>query len=93
MKTFDEPAPAARSASATAHAPSRNSWRAPLSSPKAIISIQSEVVTGHVGNAAAVFPMQRLGAEVWAINTVQFSNHTGYGVWRGSVTPQQHPAR
>ncbi|MCB8873693.1 pyridoxal kinase PdxY [Acidisoma silvae] len=52
-----------------------------------ILSIQSWVSYGHVGNAAAVFPMQRLGAEVWAVNTVQFSNHTGYGSWRGSVLP------
>ena len=48
-----------------------------------ILSIQSWVVYGHVGNAASVFPLQRLGAEVWAINTVQFSNHTGYGAWTG----------
>ena len=50
-----------------------------------ILSIQSWVVYGHVGNAAAAFPLQRLGAEVWAINTVQFSNHTGYGAWTGQV--------
>src|SRR5437763_7441405 len=50
-----------------------------------ILSIQSWVVYGHVGNASAVFPLQRLGAEVWAINTVQFSNHTGYGSWTGQV--------
>ncbi|MBX6743108.1 MAG: pyridoxal kinase PdxY [Acetobacteraceae bacterium] len=50
-----------------------------------ILSIQSWVAFGHVGNASAVFPLQRLGAEVWAINTVQFSNHTGYGAWRGQV--------
>jgi pyridoxine kinase len=50
-----------------------------------ILSIQSWVVYGHVGNAAAVFPLQRLGAEVWAVNTVQFSNHTGYGAWTGQV--------
>lgn len=50
-----------------------------------ILSIQSWVVYGHVGNAAAVFPLQRLGAEVWAVNTVQFSNHTGYGDWTGQV--------
>jgi pyridoxine kinase len=54
-----------------------------------ILSIQSWVSYGHVGNAAALFPMQRLGAEVWAINTVQFSNHTGYGSWRGSVLPPE----
>src|ERR1700750_664873 len=50
-----------------------------------ILSIQSWVSYGHVGNASALFPLQRLGAEVWAINTVQFSNHTGYGAWRGAV--------
>src|SRR6185312_1829478 len=50
-----------------------------------ILSIQSWVSYGHVGNASAVFPLQRLGAEVWSINTVQFSNHTGYGAWTGQV--------
>ncbi len=50
-----------------------------------ILSIQSWVAYGHVGNAAAMFPMQRLGHEVIAVNTVQFSNHTGYGAWKGSV--------
>ena len=50
-----------------------------------ILSIQSWVAFGHVGNASAMFPLQRLGAVVWAVNTVQFSNHTGYGAWRGQV--------
>jgi pyridoxine kinase len=50
-----------------------------------ILSIQSWVAYGHVGNAAAVFPMQRLGHEVWGVNTVQFSNHPGYGAFRGQV--------
>jgi pyridoxine kinase len=50
-----------------------------------ILSIQSWVAFGHVGNASAMFPLQRLGAEVWGIHTVQFSNHTGYGAWRGQV--------
>jgi len=50
-----------------------------------ILSIQSWVSYGHVGNASAVFPLQRLGANVWSINTVQFSNHTGYGHWTGQV--------
>jgi pyridoxine kinase len=49
----------------------------------AILSIQSAVVYGHVGNSVAVFPLQRLGHEVWPVDTVQFSNHTGYGAWRG----------
>ena len=51
----------------------------------AVLSIQSHVVYGYAGNTAAVFPMQRLGREVWAINTVEFSNHTGYGAWRGRI--------
>jgi len=51
----------------------------------AILSIQSHVVYGYAGNTAAVFPMQRLGREVWAVNTVEFSNHTGYGSWKGMV--------
>jgi pyridoxine kinase len=50
-----------------------------------LLSIQSHVAYGHVGNAAAVFPLQRIGVEVWPIHTVQFSNHTGYGAWRGEV--------
>jgi pyridoxine kinase len=50
-----------------------------------ILSIQSHVAYGHVGNASATFPMQRLGHEVWPIHTVQFSNHTGYGSWTGRV--------
>src|SRR3954451_21238019 len=50
-----------------------------------ILSIQSAVAYGHVGNSAAVFPLQRLGFEVWPVNTVLFSNHTGYGAWRGHV--------
>jgi pyridoxine kinase len=50
-----------------------------------VLSIQSHVAFGHVGNASAVFPMQRLGVEVWPVHTVQFSNHTGYGAWKGRV--------
>jgi pyridoxine kinase len=48
-----------------------------------ILSIQSHVVYGHVGNSAAVFPLARLGREVWPLMTVQFSSHTGYAGWRG----------
>jgi pyridoxine kinase len=48
-----------------------------------LLSLQSHVTYGHVGNSAAVFALQRLGIEVWPIHTVQFSNHTGYGAWRG----------
>lgn len=59
-------------------------------SPKMILSIQSHVAYGHVGNAAAVFALQRLGFEVVPIHTVQFSNHTGYGSFRGQVFTQEH---
>lgn len=52
-----------------------------------ILSIQSSVAYGHVGNSAAVFPLQRLGIGVWPVITVHFSNHTGYGEWRGPVLP------
>jgi pyridoxine kinase len=50
-----------------------------------ILSIQSAVAYGHVGNSAAVFPLQRMGVEVLPVNTVNFSNHTGYGAWRGPM--------
>lgn len=49
------------------------------------ISIQSAVSYGHVGNSAAVFALQRLGHEVWPIDTVRFSNHPGHGSFRGSA--------
>ena len=50
-----------------------------------ILSIQSHVAYGHVGNDAATFPLQRMGVEVWPVHTVQFSNHTGYGSWKGQI--------
>jgi pyridoxine kinase len=55
-----------------------------------ILSIQSHVAYGRVGNRSAVFPLELLGQEVTAIHTVQFSNHTGYGKWRGMVFPADH---
>ena len=59
---------------------------------KNILSIQSHVAYGYVGNRAAVFPLQRLGHDVTAINTLQFSNHTGYGVgqWGGDIFSSTH---
>ncbi|MGY3902839.1 pyridoxal kinase PdxY [Aeromonas lusitana] len=58
---------------------------------KRILSIQSHVVFGCAGNSAAVFPMRRLGIEVWPVNTVQFSNHTQYSEgWQGMVMPKGH---
>lgn len=50
-----------------------------------ILSIQSSVSYGHVGNSAAVFPLQRIGHEVMPVYTVMFSNHTGYGAWGGPM--------
>jgi len=55
-----------------------------------VLSIQSWVAYGHVGNAAAMFPLQRLGVQVWGVHTVQFSNHTGYGAWRGEIKSPEH---
>src|SRR5476649_562182 len=55
-----------------------------------ILSLQSHVAYGHVGNSAAVFALQRLGVEVWPIHTVQFSNHTGYATSRGRSFDAAH---
>jgi pyridoxine kinase len=52
----------------------------------AILSLQSHVVYGHVGNQAAVFPLQRLGHEVWPLDSLQYAAHAGYGPPRGAVT-------
>src|SRR3974377_866269 len=52
-----------------------------------VLSVQSWVACGKVGNPAALFPLQRLGCETWSLNTVAFSNHTGYERWRGDMVP------
>lgn len=55
-----------------------------------ILSIQSHVAYGHVGNSVAVFALQRLGHQVWPVNTVRFSNHPGHGTFRGGAsTPRE----
>jgi pyridoxine kinase len=56
-----------------------------MSGVTAILSIQSSVAYGHVGNSAVAFPLMRMGVEVWPVNTVHFSNHSGYETWRGPV--------
>jgi pyridoxine kinase len=56
----------------------------------AILSIQSHVAYGYVGNKAAVYPLQAMGYDVWPVNTVQFSNHTGYGQWQGEIFSKEH---
>jgi pyridoxine kinase len=58
--------------------------------PFTVLSIQSHVVAGHVGNDAAAFTLQRLGIEAWPIHTVQFSNHTGHGSWTGQAFAAAH---
>jgi pyridoxine kinase len=50
-----------------------------------LLSIQSHVACGHVGNSAAVFVLQRLGVDVWPVHTIELSNHPGYGAFRGRV--------
>lgn len=52
-----------------------------------VLSIQSHVIYGHVGNSAAVFTLQRMGHEAWPVHTVLFSNHPGYGSYRGCAVP------
>ena len=44
-----------------------------------VLSIQSHVAMGYVGNSAAVFALQRMGHEVWPVHTLLFSNHPGHG--------------
>jgi pyridoxine kinase len=59
--------------------------------PPLVLSIQSHVAYGHVGNDAAMLPLQLLGIEPVAVHTVQFSNHTGYGEFKGQVfTPPMY---
>ncbi|WP_024903022.1 pyridoxal kinase PdxY [Robbsia andropogonis] len=62
----------------------------PLSPAPLVLSVQSHVAFGHVGNAAAVLPLQLLGIQPVVVNTVQFSNHTGYGEFKGQVFPASH---
>lgn len=61
-----------------------------MSTANSILSIQSHVAYGYVGNKAAVYPLQSMGYDVWPVNTVQFSNHTGYGKWQGEVFAAEH---
>lgn len=62
-------------------------------SPLSVLSIQSHVAYGYAGNRAAVFALQRMGYDVTAIHTVQFSNHTGYGEWEGDIFNGDHIRR
>ena len=61
-----------------------------MTTPPLVLSIQSHVAYGHVGNDAAMLPLQLLGLEPVAVHTVQFSNHTGYGEFKGQVFTPAH---
>ena len=67
-----------------------HNYRKELTNRMNVLSIQSHVVFGHVGNSVAVFPLQRLGHDVWPINTVTYSNHPGYGKFEGNII---HPGQ
>jgi pyridoxine kinase len=54
-----------------------------------VLSIQSQVVYGHVGNSAAAFVLQRQGHAVWQVPTVLFSNHLGKPTFRGRDVPAE----
>lgn len=55
-----------------------------------ILSIQSHVVYGRVGNRVSVFALERMGHEVWPINTVQFSSHAGKKGYTGMAFGAEH---
>ncbi|KAI9188144.1 putative pyridoxal kinase [Blastocladiella emersonii ATCC 22665] len=61
-----------------------------MTTSRRVLAIQSHVVHGHVGNMSAVFPLQLLGNEVDAFNTVQVSNHSGYPTIRGTRFDAAH---
>lgn len=61
-----------------------------LGGEDAVLSIQSQVAYGHVGNSAATLPLQRLGFDVVPVNTVQLAHHPGHGSWCGhKVEPER----
>lgn len=57
---------------------------------RSVVSVQSHVAYGHVGNASAVFPLQRLGFEVWPVHTCQLSCRIGYPDVRGESFTAGH---
>ncbi|KAM4059673.1 phosphomethylpyrimidine kinase domain-containing protein [Hirsutella rhossiliensis] len=57
-----------------------------------VLAVASHVVSGYVGNKIAVFVLQALGCDVAALNTVHFSNHTGYRQWTGTKASAQEIA-
>lgn len=47
---------------------------------KSVISIQPHLVCGHAGNSSTIFPVQRMGVEAWAINSLQCSDVSEHSV-------------
>ena len=70
--------------------PTDNRFIMPSQATPLVLTIQSHVAYGHVGNDAAMLPLQLLGIEPVAVHTVQFSNHTGYGEFKGQVFTPAH---
>ncbi|KAK2768966.1 pyridoxine kinase [Colletotrichum kahawae] len=54
-----------------------------------VLAVASHITCRNVGNKIAVFTLQSLGCDVAALNTVQFSNHTGYRQWKGTKVSAQ----
>jgi len=57
--------------------------------PMSVLSIQSNVSFGYVGNSIAIPTLQSLGHDAWQINTVNFSNHPGHKYFCGEYTTRQ----
>ncbi len=55
-------------------------WTGPV-----VVSVQSRVAMGHVGNSAAVLPLQLAGYEVVDVPTALLSNHPFYPGHRGRL--------
>jgi pyridoxine kinase len=55
----------------------------------AVLSFQSRVVWGHVGNSVAEFALRRIGVDVWPLDTVNLSHHPGHGASRGKTRPAE----
>jgi len=56
-----------------------------MSKAMTVISVQSHVSSGHVGNAAAVYPLRRLDHVVCPVHTTLLAHHPGHGALRGEI--------
>lgn len=90
MENFNFDCFAVQGKAATRYKKAYNLWISQDEDIMSILSIQSHVAYGYVGNKAAVYPLQAMGHDVWPVHTVQFSNHTGYGKWQGEIFEAAH---